>query len=251
MHSNTKIRVPKESARANRIEWYDRILDNVIGKLIAEPGKHTVRSSWRCEEITGIKAEVYGEDMPTKDKEILDTPLQYSGIQETWNSDQLYRMDKETEDTKSKLSECQKECEDTEIEIYNVNQLKDKGTFVLQNVERKCNNLDEEFKKIHCNYMKCNEKANFNETVQQRINSLISQRDNLKRELDELKKAADKNNKELIEIQKMITIQEKKNMALARKLKKMVENIRITPELSEKVNTILADPRLTNIKNSN
>ena len=73
-------------------------------------------------------------------------------------------MDKETEDTKSKLLECQKECEDTEIEIYNVNQLKDKGTFVLQNVERKYNNLDEELKEIHCNYMKCNEKANFNET---------------------------------------------------------------------------------------
>ncbi|KAK1122939.1 hypothetical protein K0M31_008577 [Melipona bicolor] len=177
--------------------------------------------------------------------------LQYSGIQETWNSDQLYRMDKETEDTKSKLSECQKECEDTEIEIYNVNQLKDKGTFVLQNVERKCNNLDEELKEVHRNYMKCNEKANFNEIVQQRINSLISQRDNLKRELDELKKAADKNNKELIEIQKMITIQEKKNMALVRKLKNMVENIRLTPDLSEKVNMILADPRLTNIKNSN
>ncbi|CAD1478547.1 unnamed protein product, partial [Heterotrigona itama] len=162
--------------------------------------------------------------------------LQYSGIQETWNSDQLYRMVKETEDIRSKLLECQKECKDTEIEIYNVNQLKDK---------------DEELKEIHCNYMKCNEKANFNETVQQKINSLISQRDNLKKELDELKKTADKNNKELMEMQKMITIQEKKNMALARKLKKMVENMRITPDLSEKVNMILADPRLINIRNSN
>lgn len=44
---------------------------------------------------------------------------------------------------------------------------------------------------------------------------------------------------------------QKKNMALARKLKKMVENMQITPDLSEKVNMILVDPRLTDIKNSN
>ena len=47
----------------NRMEQYDRILDNVIGELIAEPGKHTIRSGQRREEIIDIKAEVHGGTM--------------------------------------------------------------------------------------------------------------------------------------------------------------------------------------------
>lgn len=177
-------------------------------------------------------------------------------------------MYKEIDDVESELLECQKECATTEIEIYNVNQLKDKGTYVLENVKRRYNDLEEELKEIHYNYLKCIEKTN-NETIQQKIDSLTLQRDNLKRELEELSKAADENNKKIMAVKKMIKIQEvsfiyilyqhirsnfhiyfylqKKNMALIRKLKKL----QITPDLNDRVNMILTDPRLTKQKNSN
>lgn len=133
--------------------------------------------------------------------------LQYCGIQESWISDQLYRMYKEIGDVESELLECQKECATTEIEIYNVNQLKDKGTYVLENVKRRYNDLEEELKEVHCNYLKCIEKTN-NETIQQKIDSLTLQRDNLRRELEELNKAADENTKKIMAVKKMIKIQE-------------------------------------------
>lgn len=116
-------------------------------------------------------------------------------------------MYKEVDDVESELLECQKECATTEIEIYNVNQLKDKGTYVLENVKRKCNDLEEELKEVHCNYLKCIEKTN-NETIQQKIDSLTLQRDNLRRELEELSKTADENNKKIMAVKKMIKIQE-------------------------------------------
>lgn len=133
--------------------------------------------------------------------------LQHCGIQESRISDQLYRMYKEIDDVESELLECQKECATTEIEIYNVNQLKDKGTYVLENVKRRYNDLEEELKEVHCNYLKCIEKTN-NETIQQKIDSLTLQRDNLRRELEELNKAADENNKKIMAVKKMIKIQE-------------------------------------------
>lgn len=133
--------------------------------------------------------------------------LQYCEIQESRISDQLYRMYKEVDDVESELLECQKECATTEIEIYNVNQLKDKGTYVLENVKRKYNDLEEELKEVHCNYLKCIEKTN-NETIQQKIDSLTLQRDNLRRELEELSKTADENNKKIMAVKKMIKIQE-------------------------------------------
>lgn len=116
-------------------------------------------------------------------------------------------MYKEVDDVESELLECQKECATTEIEIYNVNQLKDKGTYVLENVKRKYNDLEEELKEVHCNYLKCIEKTN-NETIQQKIDSLTLQRDNLRRELEELSKTADENNKKIMAVKKMIKIQE-------------------------------------------
>ena len=125
----------------------------------------------------------------------------------SWISDQLYRMYKEIGDVESELLECQKECATTEIEIYNVNQLKDKGTYVLENVKRRYNDLEEELKEVHCNYLKCIEKTN-NETIQQKIDSLTLQRDNLRRELEELNKAADENTKKIMAVKKMIKIQE-------------------------------------------
>lgn len=140
---------------------------------------------------------------------MIEMELQYNKIQANSNSDELYQMHREINDIKSKLLECQKEYEYTEVEIHNVNQLKDKGIYVLNNVERNYNNLDEELKQIHCNYVKCIEKVNSDDdTIQQRINSLTMQRDNLKKKLDELQKTTDENNKKLIEIKNMIIIQE-------------------------------------------
>lgn len=40
-------------------------------------------------------------------------------------------------------------------------------------------------------------------------------------------------------------------MALIRKLKRITENVYITPDLRKKVNMILMDSRFINIKNSN
>lgn len=118
-------------------------------------------------------------------------------------------MDREMDHIKTQLLECETEYEQTEIEIYNFDQLTNKGTYVLKNVEREYNNLNDELGVIHRNYMKCVEKANStNGTIQQTIDSLTLQRDNLKKELDGLKKTADENNEKLMEIEKMITIQE-------------------------------------------
>lgn len=140
---------------------------------------------------------------------MIETELQYDKIHANLNTDKLYQIHREINDVKSKLLECQKEYEYTEVEIYNVNQLKDKGIYVLNNVERNYNNLDEELKQIHCNYIKCIEKVNSdNDTIQQRMNSLTMQRDNLRKKLDELEKTTDENNKKLIEIKNMIIIQE-------------------------------------------
>lgn len=105
--------------------------------------------------------------------------------------------------------ECQSKCESTVTKIYDVNQLKDKGTFVLKDVTRKYSNLDEELYEIHCNYVKCAEKINScEEYVNRKIDALTLQRDNLKKELSELKTKTEENDKMLMEIKKMITIQE-------------------------------------------
>ncbi|KOC60388.1 hypothetical protein WH47_08727 [Habropoda laboriosa] len=129
--------------------------------------------------------------------------------QENWNSELLYDINKKIEDAESELFECHKECESTELEIYDVNQLKDKGKFVLKNIEGRYNNVNDELKEIHFNYEKCLEKVHSNkENVQQNINFLTMQRRYLRKELEELKKIADKNKEKLMEVQKMITIQE-------------------------------------------
>ncbi|CAK9811267.1 hypothetical protein ANTQUA_LOCUS6743 [Anthophora quadrimaculata] len=161
-------------------------------------------------------------------------------------------MNKSIEDVESKLSECHKECEFTELKIHETTQLKDKGTFVLKMVKRRYDNLNDELKEIHFNYAKCSEKINSNkENVQQNINSLTMQRNQLRKELEELKKIADENKEKLMEVKRMIIIQEKKNMALMRKLKRMMRNMHITPDLKDRVNVILNDPRLTNVQNYN
>ncbi|XP_034184010.2 uncharacterized protein LOC117606093 [Osmia lignaria lignaria] len=167
----------------------------------------------------------------------------------TNESYQYYELDEQMKDVKSKLLECQSKCEDTIIEMCNVSQLKDKGTFVLKDVVRKYNDLDKELYQIHCNYIKCAEKIDSHEEyIIRKIKTLTLQRDNLKEELSEIKRKADENDKILTEIRKMITIQEKKNTALIRKLRKQVENMHISPNLEGKVNTILNDPRVTNTK---
>lgn len=127
----------------------------------------------------------------------------------TNESCQYYELDKEMKDVKSKLLECQSKCEETIIKMCNVSQLKDKGTFVLKDVVRKYNDLDKELYDIHCNYVKCTERINSHEDyVIRKIKTLTLQRDNLKEELSELKRKADENDKILMEIKKIITIQE-------------------------------------------
>ncbi|XP_076395909.1 uncharacterized protein LOC105664116 [Megachile rotundata] len=165
------------------------------------------------------------------------------------DNEDLFQLDEEINDVRSKLLECQSKCESTVSKIYDVNQLKDKGTFVLKDVTRKYSKLDEELYGIHCNYVKCAEKINScEEYVNQKIDALTLQRDNLKKELSELKTKAEENDKQLMEIKKMITIQEKKNTALIRKLRRLVENTHIPPNLEAKVIAILNDPRVTNTK---
>lgn len=39
-------------------------------------------------------------------------------------------------------------------------------------------------------------------------------------------------------------------MALAKKLKRMAGNVRMAPNLKDRINTILNDPRITNLKNT-
>lgn len=92
--------------------------------------------------------------------------------------------------------------------IYDVNQLKDKGAFVLENVKRRYSALDEDLKEIHCNYVKCMEKVITDKVIDHKVNSLTHQRDNLKKELQGLKDLADENNKKLMEIKKVVMVQE-------------------------------------------
>ncbi|CAL7939776.1 unnamed protein product [Xylocopa violacea] len=182
---------------------------------------------------------------------IILTGFKSDGIQENKESDESYSIDKEIEDVKIQILKMENEYESTEMQIDEVNRLEDKGAYVLKNVEQQNNGLEEQFKEIHWNYMKCIEIVNSNEeTVRENTKYLTLQRDNLKTQLKELQKKAEEYNRKLIEVKKMITIQEKKNMALVRKLKKSVENVHITPNLRSRVNKILNDPRIAHVKNS-
>ncbi|XP_076173346.1 uncharacterized protein LOC143149661 [Ptiloglossa arizonensis] len=166
----------------------------------------------------------------------------------TLNSYELYRIDEEIQHSKSELIDCRKECESTEMEMITVNQLEDKGIFILKDMERKYKELDDELEKVHHDYIKCANNVNrYEEAVSQKVSSLTQERDNLRKELSDLRKVADENSKKLIEIKKMITIQEKKNIALIQKLKKLVERRNITQDLKERVNAVLSDPRITNV----
>ncbi|XP_076621641.1 uncharacterized protein LOC143342045 [Colletes latitarsis] len=162
------------------------------------------------------------------------------------------RMDKEIGHFKAKLIECRKESESTEIEILNVNQLQDKGLFILKDMQRKYKQIEEEMKEIHCEYLKCvNNVKCYEGTVHRKVNSLTLKRDNLKTELANLNKVANENKKKLMDIRKMIEIQEKKNIALLRKLKKTEERTNIPQDLKEKVKEVLSDPRGIKINISN
>lgn len=127
----------------------------------------------------------------------------------TLNSYELYRIDEEIQHSKSELIDCRKECESTEMEMITVNQLEDKGIFILKDMERKYKELDDELEKVHHDYIKCANNVNrYEEAVSQKVSSLTQERDNLRKELSDLRKVADENSKKLIEIKKMITIQE-------------------------------------------
>lgn len=133
----------------------------------------------------------------------------YDEMQQDWNPLGLYEMGKQMEELKLKLLESRKKCECTDAEMDDVIQLKDKGLFILKNFERKYENVNEELKDLHDNYVKCVSKVNSREEIDyQEIHFLTLQRDSLKKELIELKMIADENSKKLAEIWKIITAQE-------------------------------------------
>ncbi|XP_076238168.1 uncharacterized protein LOC143181558 [Calliopsis andreniformis] len=118
-------------------------------------------------------------------------------------------MDEELENVRSELFQLRKKCECTEMEIYDVNKLRDKGVFVEKTVERKYETIVEELKGIHCNYTKCIRKVNSQKGIDyEKIHSLTLQRDSLRKELTELKMVMDENNNKLTEIKKIISAQE-------------------------------------------
>ncbi|XP_076682550.1 uncharacterized protein LOC143376293 [Andrena cerasifolii] len=169
-------------------------------------------------------------------------------MQQDWNSLGLYEMGTRMEELKLKLLETRKKCECTDRETDDVMQLKDKGLFILKNFERKYESVNEELKDLHDDYVKCVSKVTSRKEIDyQEINFLTLQRDSLRQELLELKRTADENSKNLAEMWKIITAQEKKNAAMIRKLKRIMEKhcTNITQDLKERINAVLCDPRNT------
>ncbi|XP_076380404.1 uncharacterized protein LOC143259959 [Megalopta genalis] len=163
-------------------------------------------------------------------------------------------VDEEINDIKVELAKSRKEYQSVEEEIREVCRLKDKGLFILKDKERKYKELESEMNEIHNDYMKCVEKVNsYEKNVQHKIESLTLLRANLKQELEELQKRADENGRNLADIKRRITVQEKKNIALLRRLKKMAGKKTLTEDLKERINAALRDPRITgtNISNQN
>ncbi|XP_053973013.1 uncharacterized protein LOC128873448 [Hylaeus volcanicus] len=180
------------------------------------------------------------------EKDKPDIATGFNDMQRTLNTFDLGEIKMAIEYYKSKLVECRNDYQSTEMEIFNVNHMANKGLFILKDMEIKYKDLEVELDKVHCEYIKCVQNVNnYEETVHQKVNSLTLKRDNLKKELTDLKNVADENDKKLIEIRNMITVQEKKNIALLRKLKKIVERTSITPDLKGRANAILSDPRVT------
>ncbi|KZC13658.1 hypothetical protein WN55_05211 [Dufourea novaeangliae] len=177
-----------------------------------------------------------------------------NAVRDILNSCNFHQVDEEIRDFKSKLLESRKECENVEIEICDVSQLKDKGLFVLKDIERKYKQLERELNDVHCQYTEHVREVNsYEKTVYRKIECLTLQRDKLKKELEQLQKSANKNDKKLVEIRTLITCQEQKNMALLRKLKKMKNRTNVSQDLKGRINTVLCDSRITkiNVPNQN
>lgn len=121
-------------------------------------------------------------------------------------------MEREIDHYKSKLRDCRDKYENIETKICNVRQLKSKTLFMLNNVQPMEEDLHERLKNIHLNYETCTEKSggyeDLDETIRAKINELTIQRNALMKELAQLKKNADDNNKKLVRIKAMITEQE-------------------------------------------
>lgn len=119
------------------------------------------------------------------------------------------QVDKEIDNIKLNILESRKEYVSVQTEICEVNQLKDKGFFVLKDMERKYKELRTEMNEIHSEYLECVKIVNSREEIaHNNMGSLKLQRDNLKKELKELQESAEDNSKKLEEINKMIIIQE-------------------------------------------
>ncbi|XP_078047407.1 uncharacterized protein LOC144475400 [Augochlora pura] len=161
-------------------------------------------------------------------------------------------VNEEINDIKLELAKSRKEYQSVEEEIRQVSQLKDKGLFILKDKERKYKELEKEMYEIHSDYIKCVEKVNsYEKNVQYKVESLTLERANLKKELEELQKRADENGRNLADIKRRITIEEKKNIALLRKLKKVASKKNLTQDLKERINAALRDPRITGVNISN
>ncbi|XP_076221864.1 uncharacterized protein LOC143174346 [Nomia melanderi] len=170
----------------------------------------------------------------------------YDDDQGALNYCDFRQVDKEIENIKLNIQESRDEYMSVETEICEVNQLKDKGLFILKDTERKYKELQEEMKQIHCEYIECVKRVNsYDKVVHNKIESLTLQRDNLKKELEELQERTEDNSKKLEEIKKAIVIQEKKNMALLRKLKKMASRKKLSPDMREQINAVFSDSRIT------
>ncbi|XP_076644768.1 uncharacterized protein LOC143354501 [Halictus rubicundus] len=146
------------------------------------------------------------------------------------------------------------EYQSVEAEICKVTQLKNKGLFILKDTQRKYKQFEKELEEIHSDYVECVNRVNsYEKNVSRKIESLTLERNNLKKEFLELRQRADENNKRLEEIKKLIAVQEKKNIALLRRLKKVASRKILTQDLKEKINAALSDPRIigTGVSNAN
>lgn len=127
----------------------------------------------------------------------------------TSNPYDFRRVDKEINEIELELTGSRMEYQSVEAEICQVNQLKNKGLFILKDTERKYKQLEKQLEEIHSGYEECVNRVNsYEKIVSRKIESLTLERNNLKKEFHESRQRADENNKRLEEIKKLITVEE-------------------------------------------
>lgn len=131
---------------------------------------------------------------------------------------ELYRMEREIDHYKLKLQSSREKYEKIKTEICDVNQLQHKASFMLSNMQLKKENLCKRLNNEHLNYDLCVEKSggykDLDEKIHTRISEMATKRSNLMKELTQLKKTVDDNNKKLARVNAMITEQEVSNIKI-------------------------------------